>query len=140
MSLILLQLSAAGTGGTEDGAASVDVPEDGELVGVDWAGFATFDATAENLTAELSFIATNTIATNDARGMISQIAARFNVVTTGGGGFGFNKYVALQDLDVSGGERLYMHLIAAAGLVSRMSCIVHIVSRRSTVRRSRRRR
>jgi len=141
MSLTLLQLAGAGTGGTQDALGSLDVPEDGRIVACDWAGYATFDATAENITAEVSFIATNTIATNDARGMISQVRSRFNnISTTGGGVSDMTKFVTFQDLDVSGGERLYLHLIAAAGLVSSVTCIIHLLTRRDTARRSRRRR
>jgi hypothetical protein len=140
MGLSLMQLTATGVGGTEDAAAVIDVPEDGHIVGVQWAAYATFDATAENLTCELSFIATNTIATNDARGMISQVRSRFNVVTSGGGASALNFFVPIPELEVAGGERLYLHLIAAAGLASSCTAIVHLLtSRAGVIRRARRR-
>ena len=123
MALTLLQMYGAGSGGTENALASIDVPEDGQIVGVQWALEADMDADLEFIRCEVSFIATNTINTNDARGMISAIRGMLNLTTTGGSFAAINVYVPIPDLDVSGGERLYLHMASSASMTSAVNAM-----------------
>jgi len=55
------------SGGTQDGAATIDIPFDGMITGVDWDVEADMDADTERVACELSFIATQQIGVNDVR-------------------------------------------------------------------------
>jgi len=140
MALTLLQLYGAGTGGTQNAIGSLDIPEDGNILGVQWAAYITADADQESMQAEVSFIATNLININDARGMISSIKTGAMVITTGISFSNINLWAPLNDLNVSGGERIYLHIISTAGVGSFVIAMVHLETRRPTARRSRRRR
>jgi len=140
MSVEVIGLFAAGTGGTQDALAQVDVPQDGFLLGLDWDAYAIFDANNESLAVELSFIATNQLLTNDVRGRISSISAFNQLLTSGIGVISVQKYVDLQEITVAGGERLYLHLLAVAGVVSTVRCNLHFEMRGGSTRRSARRR
>jgi len=140
MSLSLIQLYGSVTGGTENALATVDVPEDGEIVAIDWAVNADLDADGESLSAEVSFIATNTNNINDARGMISVIRGQISLTTSGAPVVAINKFVTFPEaLQVSGGERLYLHTVSTAGVNASINAIIHLSTRRPSVRRSRRR-
>lgn len=128
-----------GAGGTEDAVANIDIPDDGALVGVQVAHAADIDATDEASTVSLSFIATNQLATNDSRGDIIVTRVRSGLVTAEGGS-PFTNFYTPMDIDVSGGERLYIHVVASAGVVTQVSMILHFRFRRPPARRSARRR
>ena len=139
MGLTMIQVYAAGTGGTENAAAVVDIPQDGLIRGVEWSVEADLDADQELLSGELSFIATNTLASNDARGMISTFRARLNLTSSGGSLAAINKFTPIMDLEVSGGERIYLHLNTAAGVTSTVNAIIQLETAVTITRRSRRR-
>ena len=139
MSDTVLQMVAALSGGTENAVANIDIPTDGTIVGVDWAVNFDLDADGENNVTELSFIATGQQATNDARGVISAVAARVALVTSGVALASINKYVAL-DIDVAGGERLYLNSAGSAGVSGSVTCLIHFRASRGSPRRSARRR
>lgn len=137
----LIQMWGAGTGGAEDAVGTVDIPFDGNISATDWAVSATFDAIGEFLYAELSFIATNQNNRNDARGVISSIRSEFGALTSGGSNTSVNIQRLVNDLRVQGGERLHLHLVASAGLVSNVNLLVHLETRAgNTQRRAGRRR
>lgn len=139
MPVTIIQMAAVGTGGTENAAANIDVPADGVLKGVQWAMSAGLDADADAIQVELSFIATNQANTNDARGVISSIRSRFEMVTSGAGITAVNFYFPT-DLRMNGGERLYLHIIATAGVTSAVDALLHFEPDRGVTRRSERRR
>lgn len=136
----IIQLQGAGSGGTENAVATVDIPFDGSISLVAWAVSATFDAIGEFLYVELSFIATNQNNQNDARGIIDNVRSEFAGVTSGAGHHGINKVTPINDLRVQGGERLHMHIASVAGLVSNVQCLVHLETRGGSQRRAGRRR
>jgi len=140
MSIEVIGMFAAGTGGLQDAQAQVDVPQDGFLLGIDWDMNAAFDANAESLAAELSFIATNQLITNDVRGRLSSVSAFFHLSDSSASVISVQKYVDLKEISVSGGERLYLHLLASAGVVSVVRCSLHLETTGGSTRRSARRR
>jgi len=134
----VIHMFGAGTGGTESALASVDIPQDGEIKGVEWAVNADLDADAESINVECSFIATYQTGTNDSRGIISNGAARMSLTTSGVALVSINKYTPV-DILVAGGERLYLNVNATAGVVSSIACNVYFQPARTARRRSRRR-
>jgi len=139
MSLTILQMFGGGTGGTQDAVANIDIPEDGNLVGVQWSIDMDFDAESESLRAELSFIATGQLTTNDARGVISAVRGQLSFTTSGAMLAAINQAHALPNLQVSGGERLFINLVSASGVTSNINCLIYHETRRQVTRRSRRR-
>jgi len=140
MSIEVIGMFAAGTGGTQDAQAQVDIPQDGFLLGVDWDMNAEFDANGEFLDVELSFIATNQLLTNDVRGRLSSVSAFYRGVDPSDVVVSVQKYVDWKEISVSGGERLYLHLLGAAGVLSKTRCNLHLETTGGTTRRSARRR
>ena len=127
------------TGGTEDAIAVIDVPQDGFLIGIDWDVNALFDA-AESLIIELSFIATNQLTTNDVRSRISSVSAFNNVITAVGvSAASIQKWLGAFDIVISGGERIYLHSIATAGVAAAVRCNLYVELGTVTRRPARRR-
>ena len=124
-----------------DATASIDIPADGVLVGIDWAGiFGALDTVDDQAEAELSFNSTNQRTTNDARAAISSIKMNMTGLTSGFGPGAINKFVDLKDgLPVMGGERIYMHVLTSAGVTVNVSAILYFrfrsVRRAATRRR-----
>lgn len=142
MALELLQMYAAGSGGTEESIASLDIPEDGVITGIKWAADADLDADDDTFAAEVSFLAGNTLNSNDARGMIDSIRHNNQLVSSGMSGSAINQFTTFSPgLRVAGGERVYLHITTTASTISRVLCIIHLdTDRGTTPRRSRRRR
>jgi len=140
MSTTIIGMKASGTGGTENAVASIDIPFDGQITGVDWDARADLDADTEQFNAELSFVATSQLGSNDVRGRVSSIAAMCSLTTSGAPVVSIDKFVGPMELPVQGGERLYIHISATSGLVSEVRCNVHLDSRTAPRRRSSRRR
>jgi len=136
----VISMFAATTGGSEDAIAMIDVPQDGFLIGIDWDWRVALDA-AETLAVELSFLATNQISTSDVRGRISSVSAQAAVITAVGAVFGtMQKWLGSFDISISGGERLFLHANATAGVVSSGRVGLYFDFTGSTVRRPARRR
>jgi len=140
MSVEVIGIYGLIAGGTENGVAQVDIPQDGFILGIDWDANVFLNAAAEFFKAELSFIATNQLQTNDVRGRISSISASMHLLTSGVGVISVQKYVDIKELNVSGGERLFLHFDATASLGGDVRCNVHFEMRGGSTRRSARRR
>ncbi len=136
----VIGIFGAGTGGTEDAVAMIDIPQDGFIIGIDWDAHATLD-TSETISAELSFISTNQLTTNDVRGRISSISAQTTILTAvGASEVSIQKWLGSFDIAVSGGERLFLHVTASAGVASVVRCNLYVDFSGATTRRSARRR
>lgn len=140
MSVEVIGMYATGTGGIENASAQIDIPQDGFILGVDWDGYALLNASDEMIIAEFSFIATHQTTSNDVRGRISSISAAMHLLTSGSNVNDLQKYVDLKELAVSGGERVYIHLNATAGVVSSIRLNLHFEMTGGSTRRSARRR
>lgn len=125
MAFEIIQVVGAGTGGTQDGVSSIFVPQDGELEGIQWSLNAILNADSEFCVAELSFVSTNQQTVNDARGPISTIRSQVSAITAAGTVLSeINLYVPM-GLAVQGGERIFLHIIATAGVVSTVVAQLH---------------
>jgi len=91
-------------------AYSIDVPDDGLILGVHMAVHGTLNAEDEGVEASLEFGSVTARTTNDARQVIAWVGSKLNLLTTGGGGGIGNSIVSFaQGIRVFGGERLYLH-------------------------------
>lgn len=136
----VISLYGAITGGTQDGLANIDIPADGFILGVDWDINLNMDTDAETASVELSFIATNQLATNDIRGRISSISSRLAVLSSTSGHVGsLQKWVGPFDISVSGGERIYLHCVSTAGITGEARCSLMVDLGTQVRRRARRR-
>jgi hypothetical protein len=117
---------ATSTGGTENALASIDVPMNGNLIGVEWACNSDMDVTGDDQVWQLSFGSTSSVA-NDSRQVISNLNMGGYVHLTAVGAVVSqgNRYTPLPDVPVGMGERLYLHSIAAAGVVGRAMAVLH---------------
>ena len=140
MPTTILGLYAAVTGGTQNALASIDIPEDGMLTGIDWDAGVNVDADNEIFAGELSFIATQQLDQNDVRGRISSISLHVGIGAAGVAVGGLQKFVGPMEINVAGGERLYLHSNSTAGVIADLRVAIHLDSRRRSVRRSARRR
>lgn len=127
-------------GGTQDAIAMIDIPQDGFIIGVDWDVNADLDTDGEFVSAELSFIATNQLSSNDVRGRISSVSSRVAFVTSGYSVIGLQKWLGSFDISVAGGERMFIHVIASAGAVGVVRVNLFVDFSGGTTRRSARRR
>lgn len=114
------------TGGGQDAIASLDIPTDGYITGVDWDVEWDCDADTEFLRAELSFVSTTQIQQNDVRGRISSVSSRISFTTSGLGVGQIQKFVGPLDTPVNAGERLYLHVTTTAGVVGNLRCNLHL--------------
>lgn len=103
----IIQLRASAS--PADNMASIDVPANGHLIGLDWEVLAAASGADFTDTFEVSFGSTSQFATNDARATISSCAVGGDVTTSGATALHANKYVALPDIPVNMGERIYLH-------------------------------
>ena len=135
----IIQLTQGGIAASADSVVNVDVPEDGAIEAV----VATIsDSTllaTEGVTAELSFLSSNQLATNDARGII------YSIVLFAGGTTGRNKSSEITSVSfpggipVAAGERIHMHVNVVGAPSARCTFIMYM-STKGGGRRSRARR
>lgn len=134
MPITVLQLFANASG---DDAAALDIPIDGEISAIKWAVAADLDTDADQLLAEVSFLSANTLATNDARGMIDSIRMQGVLVTSGAFNGGLNFQTLFMDgITVNAGERIHLHVSATGGVGVSLTCQIHLKTRTGVRRRS----
>jgi hypothetical protein len=117
---------ATSSGGDQSALTSIDVPKDGSLIGVEWAGYTIFDTTLDFQLWQLSFGSTlNNI--NDSRQIISMATVGgVTVLTSVGAVVGkVEGYTKIPDIPVGAGERIFMHSAAAAAVVGTVRAMVH---------------
>lgn len=128
------------SGGTEDALSQIDIPQDGIIRAVDWDAYVNLDADLETAAFELSFIATSQVNTNDTRGRISSIGVMCIVVSATSAYLNsLQKFVGPFELVVAGGERLFLHSAAAAGVTGVVRANLHFDGGAAVTRRSARR-
>jgi len=128
------------SGSTQDALAQIDIPQDGVLRGIDWDLNVNLDADNEDCQSELSFIAVNQLTTNDVRGRLSSVGVHLAVLTAVGGHTAFvQKWVGPFELMVSGGERMYLHVVSDVGVVGIVRLNLHFDGGATVTRRSARR-
>lgn len=121
----IIQMVAAGAGGTEQDIATIDIPQNGSILGCQWSCNCDLDADAEVFEAQISF-GSSSAGQNDARQVISSIRMGGGILTAVGAvPQHWNYYCPVPDLPVFAGERIHMHLIATAGVTSNVRCLLH---------------
>ena len=138
-------IKIAGTGtvsvATND-VASIDIPSNGEIIAV--MGYVTvsgFDALDDKGYAELSFLSTNQIAVNDARGSILEVTVRQSFLTSGGGNGSQMVTMTFPSgygIPVNGGERIHLHTQGSTGNTPTAAFMIYLSeggSRRAPRRR-----
>lgn len=107
-SIIQIFSSAAG-----DASASVDMPDEGLLLGAAIAAQYTANADGEGINIELSFGSTSSFTSNDGRSIIAQWAGKVGMLTSGMSSNAFNQQVMFGDgIKIFAGERIYTHNVA----------------------------
>lgn len=122
-----------GVSGTTEGVATMDIPEDAEIVGVAWHSQGT-DAGGGMARWELSFSSSNGLSTNDTRASISG-----HTLAIGATAFVSNNATITLDppVQAAGGDRLYIHQTNSAALdACNVAC--YIYARTKGVARARR--
>lgn len=121
----IIQLYATGTGGLQDGLVSVDIPQDGMILGIQYSVTGLLDAASEFLQIQLSFGSSRSNV-HDSRQVIWN-GALFKFMTTSGTYQNeLNGYCSLPDLPVGAGERLFVHLNGSAGVTSTVWLCLHL--------------
>jgi len=118
-------MRAGSTGGTENAIVNIDVPMNGNIIGVEWACRALYDTTSDAQEWQFSFGSASTTS-NDSRQVISHISLGGLTFTAGGSVIAqANGYTKIPDIPVGMGERLYLHSLATAGVVGVANLLVH---------------
>lgn len=139
MAVDILGMYGSIVGTLQNAIAALDIPQDGVLIGIDW-DLAVRAAIVTQVEAELSFIATNQLTTNDVRGRISTISINSELITAVGVSVASaQKWIGGFDLPLSGGERIFIHVNSALNTVGHVRCNLYYDSS-GTMRRSARRR
>lgn len=140
MALEIIGMFGGIVGGAQDSIAQIDIPQDGVIRGIDWDMHADLNAALESSMCELSFIATNQFVVNDVRGRISSVSASATVLTAVGLATVFiQKWVGPFELMVSGGERLFLHVLSSVAVVGQVRLNLHFDGGATVTRRSARR-
>lgn len=109
-----------------DGAATIDVREDGMLRGVAWNFETDLDADGENAGFELSFAATNGFTSNDTTASIIGDGIRAGLLTSGALNASCRGYVSDLNIPVASGERLFLHTSASGPTACRLSVWLYL--------------
>lgn len=114
----IVRVAANASGGAQNDLASVDMIQDGKIMAV--AAHLTPKnpgSSDESLRAELSFLSTNQIQSNDARGSICKIEEEI-VFATGVGRQSFGRSLFFEfpgGIPVNAGERIHLHSSGSTG-------------------------
>lgn len=135
---VIINMHGDFTGGTEESIATVDVPEDGFIVGVQVSHVADLDADGEVSNVELSFIASLQITTNDTRALLA--VSRMQSPVGAAAILAAQNFYIPMNVRVFSGERLHVHSNAAAGVAGSANFLLQLDTARAVPRRSVRRR
>ncbi len=134
----IYKLFGGGTGGTENSVANLDVQFEGSIVAIFGSMHADLDADAETCAAEVSFLSSNTVTTNDSRGSLFQMQVRTNETGTGKGDGSANAGISGLNIAVAAGERIHLHLVSTSGVVSVNHFYIYVDDQASPALRRRR--
>ena len=119
------KLYSAGSGGTQDNLASIDIQFDGVITAIVGTAYGDFDAADENLRVEVSFLSTNTVISNDSRGSLFTMQSALGIVTSGSHP-GMQNSVSGINVDVTAGERVHLHIVSTSGVVSQATVYLYV--------------
>ncbi len=128
--------------GFVSGVASIDIPEDGEILAVvGHVSASGMDALNDQAIAELSFLSTHQIEQNDSRGSILEVSVMQAFLTTGGGNASQTTLLTLNPgwgIRVNAGERIHLHTYGSTGVTPKATFMLYLSA--GAPRRSQRRR
>ena len=109
-----------------DGVSSIDVPEDGEIMGVQITMQAPAMVEAKEMQCEISFLSSSQFTTNDARGVIARNTIATSTVTTNGGAnaHGISNIIFHKGLSVNAGERIHLHFETSDTALCRIHALI----------------
>lgn len=122
----IYKLYALFTGGTENAGASLDIQFDGFIEAMLLDVVAAIDAIDEDARTEVSFLSTNTIQSNDARGSLMTAMLNGQALTSGGFQNSAKVVVAPVRIPVSAGERLYCHAVSDASITMEVNSYLYV--------------
>jgi len=110
---------------TTDSLVTIDVPEDGKLVGVHLNLRGPNLEPAKYAQVELSFLSTSQTTSNDARGVIARTVVAISALNTEGlANAHVNEHYMFKDgLPINAGERLHLHY----GSNSTTNVTIHVI-------------
>ena len=120
------KLFGAGTGGTQESVASLDVQFDGRITAIHGSANADMDADGESFQCEASFLSSTTIAVNDSRGSLFIMQAQMSLTTSGVMNGSLNSGVSGLNIPVAAGERIHLHLGGASGVTSSTNIYLYV--------------
>lgn len=120
-----------------DSMNSIDVPQDGSLLGVDWAVSVAASGADFAVNVQLSFGSTSALVTNDVRAPVSTRRMSADLTTSGAAMTSLNVFVPLPKIPVAAGERIYLHASGTA-ITTTISCALHFdfEAPKASIRRS----
>ncbi len=121
----IIKMFGVGTGGAEAAIAQIDVPSPGDIIGLQWAIRGSLAGADHFVDVQLSFRSTASFATNDDRGIISEVRVQNDLTTSGVALVEVNNYIQIPEVPIMGGERLYLHISATAAFAANVTCLVH---------------
>ncbi len=138
----VVRLAGTGSGGTQNDLAAVDMIQDGAIVAVA-AHLLPREVSGSDLAfrAEVSFLSTNQIQQNDARGTIAKIEeALFMDTQVGSQSQGRSLFLALPagGIPVNAGERIHLHYSGSTGADAEITFDLYLDLKGSTRRAGRR--
>ena len=112
MSELMIKMYATATASSDD-VASIDVPEDGELMGVVMCISNAAMVAAKRSAIELSFLSSSQFTTNDARGVIGFVEITTSALNTNGLAKSneTQSFIFHKGLSVNAGERIHLHFL-----------------------------
>lgn len=120
------KLYAAGTGGTENAAAQLDIQFDGVITAIHGSVIGDLDTDLDKVKAEVSFISTNTLINNDTRGSLITVAEFAAIGAAGAAVTQANSSVSNLSIPVTAGERLWLHIVATASVDSEVTFYLYV--------------
>lgn len=102
-----------------DSIASLDIQMDGDITAVHMSTSPVgFDALDDAVSAECSFLSSNSFGNSDTRGSIMIIQSRLGMLTQGGCNSAVNAQISSMEVPVAAGERIHLHIALGGGTVS----------------------
>jgi hypothetical protein len=133
MAMTIYKLYANASG---DSVASLDVQLDGEIMALHMSAQAIgVNAADEGVTAELSFLSTNTFNANDVRGSLMIVSVVSGMLTSGMGKMADNSQISSLEIPLNAGERIHLHVLDIGTLTGR-SCQAYLYVRDKGVSRT----
>ncbi len=116
------------TTATQDAAASIDVPDEGEILACQMSIYSgDINNLGDYAEAMLSFGSSSTFITNDARSVIHRVSTGVAGITSGFMQTWNTELMTYGDgLKVFAGERIYLHTVAASCTITRVHALLVI--------------